>query len=446
MARHSVEQAAYRACINKPDSEMNEEWFIHSDGRQHGPYPLVEVFDMIDRGRVPESAWFVCGGVRVDRSTLLSRWADPRITLVPVGPEDVAATPMGPEVEFLPAATVVPAASPDGMASASATTEPQPPAVSDVGLSTVDALPSAAPPVERDCVLILGRRRAGKTIFLSTLYAMLWKSSGGLTMKALSGATHKALIGVVNQLKHGQWPEATLGARQMEFELNDHHHKRLLVALDYSGEDFRRAFVDEDHQSNEVKKLLHYLDRAMAVILLMDASVAVKDDPDESVDDDFGMVQAVERLRNWPGGENVPVVLAMTKADRNRKVLLAAGTMREFVQRHYPALLRTCPKLSIFAVSAVQEHRDEQGVRRPKRDSSPVNLEKPLLHCLEQLRKRETEKQRRERERAVQEAELALVRQEEARVHAQNRRAAFIVAAILIVGMCVCALIWFLAD
>ena len=124
----------------------------------------------------------------------------------------------------------------------------------------------------------------------------------------------------------------------------------------------------------------------------------------------------------------------------------AAGPMREFVQRHYPAVLRTCPKLSIFAVSAVQEYRDQRGVRRPKPDSLPVNLGKPLLYCLEQLRKRETEKQRQEREHAVQEAELALVRQEEERIRALNRRAAFIVAAILIVGMCVCALIWFLAD
>lgn len=431
---------------------MNEEWFIHSDGRQHGPYALAEVFDMIDHGRVSEAAWFVCGGVRVDRSTLLSRWPDPRITLVPVEPgnDPAGATPAQPASQACVSPTAPPVSSAGVDPSLSVTADvgvvPEMPGVAATSAAPAEALAEAAPPVERDCVLVLGRRRAGKTVFLSTLYSMLWKSSGGLTMKALSGATHKALISVVNQLKHGQWPEATLGSRQMEFELDDHGHKRLLVALDYSGEDFRRAFVDEDHQSPEVKKLLHYLDRAMAVILLMDAAVAVKDDPDESVDDDFGMVQAVERLRNWPGGENVPVVLAMTKADRNRKILLAAGTMREFVQRHYPAVLRTCPKLSIFAVSAVQEYRDPPGVRRPKPDSLPVNLEKPLLYCLEQLRKRETEKQRQERERAVQEAELALVRQEEERIRALNRRAAFIVAAILIVGMCVCALIWFLAD
>ncbi len=321
--------------------------------------------------------------------------------------------------------------------------EPNPP--QEQGAATAEEMLSAtAPLLERDCILMLGRRRAGKTIYLATLYDALWKSSGEVSMKALSGTAHKTLMGIMDQLKQGHWPEATLGSRQLEFELNDKGTNRLLVALDYSGEDFRRAFVDEDHSSPEVKALLQYVDRAMAVILLVDASVAVKGSHDEFIDDDFGMVQAIERLHNWPGGSKVPVVLAMTKADRNRDLLLQAGSMRDFVQRHYPALLRTHEALSIFAVSAVQERAGEDGSRRPSPDSTPVNVVKPLKHCLKQIRRRESEKRKEERRRAAEEAEYQRFEEEDRLVRAVHAKVAFLVASILIVGMCVAFLIWYL--
>ncbi|MBU0617006.1 MAG: GTPase domain-containing protein [Planctomycetes bacterium] len=375
------------------------EWHIEQGGESLGPIPLAEVYDRIDRGEASENAWFNLDGVRVDLTTLRQHWPDPR----------------------------------------SASDEPasEPP---------LDELTEIQPPgrVERDTILILGRRRAGKTVYLATLYNALWKSLGGLTMKALAGPTHKMLTGVADQLQRGHWPEATLGTRQLEFELDDHGHKRVVVAFDYSGEDFRRAFVDEETESPEVKKLLSYLHRAAAVILLIDPAVAAGGKHDEVVDDDFGMVQAVQRVRKIHGGEDVPVVLALTKADRNREVIQSAGTKREFILRHYPALVRTLGKLTVYTISAVQEVRGSDGSTCPSPDSVPINIDKPLLRCLERMRRRDERKRKEAAHKAARQAQLEHVRQEERAQTTYHRKVAYLVAGIIIIALCVYALIWIL--
>ena len=298
--------------------------------------------------------------------------------------------------------------------------------------------------VERDAILILGRRRAGKTVYLATLYDALWKSLGGLTMKALAGPTHKLLTGVADRLQHGHWPEATLGTRQLEFELDDHGEKRVVVAFDYSGEDFRRAFVDEETESSEVQKLLGYLHRAAAVILLIDPAVAAGGKHDEIVDDDFGMVQAVEKIREIRGGQDVPVVLALTKADRNREVIQSAGTKSEFILRHYPALVRTLGKLTVFTISAVQEMKGSDGSTCPSPDSVPINIDKPLLRCLEKMQRHDEHKRQQTARAAAEQTQIREVRQEERAQVTYHRKVAFLVAGIIIISLCVYVLIWIL--
>src|SRR5262245_30988001 len=150
---------------------------------------------------------------------------------------------------------------------------------------------------------------------------MLWKEVRGLTMKSLSGQAHMMLTKVAAQLKDGTWPPATSGTQQLVFELDGKGKEGLLVAYDYSGEDFPKAFVGDEADSPEVKTLLKYVDRAAAVILLIDPAVVASSDVEGAAEDDFGMVQAVQRIRNWHGGEDVPVVLALTKADRNAELL-----------------------------------------------------------------------------------------------------------------------------
>ncbi|MFQ5502431.1 MAG: hypothetical protein ACE5EQ_09045 [Phycisphaerae bacterium] len=311
-----------------------QQWYIQQGAEHLGPYDLTQVYDLISSSQISDKAWFGHEGLWIDLDMLHEDWPDPR-NVNPSQPDSSTSTDIPP-----PPPMAEPVISP-----------PLP----DSAEVNPDLMDDELPIIDRDSILILGRRRAGKTIYLATLYSMLWKSLDGITMKAMSGGVHKMLTSIANQLTRQEWPEATLGTRQLEFELNDHGRKRLLVAFDYSGEDFKRAFVDEDTESPEVKKLLNYVDRAAAVILLIDPAVAVSGKHDEVVDDDFGMVQAVQRIRDWQGGEDVPVVLVLTKGDRNTKLIRSHGSAKEFVLRHYPALARTLKRIAIYPISAVQE-------------------------------------------------------------------------------------------
>src|SRR5205823_369243 len=178
--------------------------------------------------------------------------------------------------------------------------------------------------------------QSGKTIYLASVYAQLWRSLNGLCAKALSGDVHKQLMSAHNSLRHGEWPAATLGTSRMEMELDYAGKKRLVVTLDYAGELFRKAFVDEQADFPGVKELVDHIDRAAAVVLLVDPSVVSGMDHDAAMDDDFGLVQAVQRIRNWPDGDRVPVVLVLTKMDQYQGLLDRFGSGKEFVRQHFP--------------------------------------------------------------------------------------------------------------
>ena len=317
----------------------------------------------------------------------------------------------------------------------------------------------------RDRVVILGRTAAGKTIYLATLYARLWRSLDGMTMSSLSGVAHRDAMRVVSLLEKGVWPDATLGNAQMAYELEYRGRKRLVVSLEYSGEVFRRAFVEDDQAGREEEQLLNNLDNAAAVLLLIDPSVAYEyykntgspegesrsgvgamvDERyvaiDAAVDDDYGMVQAVKRVRNWPGGENVPIVLVLTKMDQNRDMVKREGGRVNFVKNHWPALARTLKKTAIFSVSAVQTEKDSNGKHIPSPSSEPVNLEKPLKLCLKVMDKldnlQEVKEMQKKEERARKDMEFHLANEE--------RRGrtfwVFVIVGIILLGAFVIALI-----
>lgn len=406
---------------------MQQQWYIKQGDQTLGPFGLADVYEFISINAVGAETWFGADGSWLDVDTLRKQWPDPRGSAPPPlpPPPPPLQSDQAVEVELLPAG-------PETSGSA------KPPDFSAV----TQAAEEVAPAIERDAILVLGRRRAGKTIYLATLYSMLWKKIGGLTMKALSGPAHTMLMSVMDQLRHGQWPEATLGTRQLEFELTYKRRKRLLVAFDYSGEDFRRAFVDDDTDSAEVKKLLRYVDRAAAVILLIDPAVVVSGKQDEVTDDDFGMVQAVERIRNWHGGSDVPVVIALTKADRNKGLIRSDGDAREFVLRHYSALARTLGRVAIFEVCAVQERRAGEGRTCPRRDSIPINIDKPLRYCLCVLRDGERHEEEEAARQAADAARREQERLEQNAIARSNRRLWTLVTGIIVLGLCGCAALY----
>lgn len=244
--------------------------------------------------------------------------------------------------------------------------------------------PPEGSPALRDRVVILGRRASGKSVFLARLYHHLFRGVDGLSMQALDGPSHLRCIKAMDELSRGQWPAATAETAAIDLEIRFPGGQERLVALDYPGEVFRRAFVEEI-AGPDVMALLDHVDRAAAVIILIDPGSAVGGVPGDLVEDDFGMVQALRRIRAAPRGDEVPVAIVLTKVDAHQSMLRAAGGLKPFVEKHYPSLVRAARGARVFGCAAVRAIPDPVGRRVPQIRGEPVGLVEPLVWCLTQM-------------------------------------------------------------
>ncbi|MDC0429386.1 GTPase domain-containing protein [Phycisphaerales bacterium] len=248
-------------------------------------------------------------------------------------------------------------------------------------------MPSPAIPGERDRVVILGRRRAGKTIFLARLYEMGWNNPdpSGLRMMALDGNAHRNLMMVSDSLGRGKWPAATASSEPFVIEVSHLGQKTPLVAIDYAGEIFTNAFIREQ-QDEQSQILREHVDRAVGVILLLDPSIAIHGQVDERVDDDYGMVRAIRRIREWPGGGAIPITLVMTKCDEHLSLIKSEGGLRSFARKWYPNLVIAAGgRMKLYACAAVHARLDARGESIPDTRKDGQNLIEPLAYCLEGL-------------------------------------------------------------
>ena len=275
----------------------------------------------------------------------------------------------------------------------------------------------------RDRIVILGRRKAGKTVFLARLYEKLWSDHlSGLTMRTLEGAGHVALMEVNERLKSGQWPEATLGSTHSDFEISTPDGRSYTMSgLDYPGEVFKQAFLD-GIDTEQTIDLIEHVDRAAGVILLIDPLTLVEGTASEVADVTFGMTVAVERIRNSPGGNDVPVCIVYTKCDMYEDLFKSHGGVRSFSKKHLPQLMRQAGDFRFFPSVAVWDRTGEN----PNYKKSPVYLVEPLLACIKGFQKAEA--MDRQRHLISQQHEIA--RRAEIEANHQEKQATF---ALLII-------------
>ena len=259
----------------------------------------------------------------------------------------------------------------------------------------------AAP--QRDRVVVLGRTRAGKTIYLSRLYEQCWKGEGPIRIEAHDGKTHLHLLSIVEEMQdQRKWPAATGGNRWLDLHVTYRGQSVTMVSLDYPGEVFRRAFVEQE-ENDDTRELVEHVRRAAAILLLIDPKVLATGRVGESADDDFGMVQAMRYVRSLPGGDQVPISLVLTKIDENADLLRHHGKLRGFAHRFCGNLMRTVPGLRVFGVCAVRSRRDALGRLVPDLDRPPRGLTGPLEHCLGVMLEAKLVQQRRAAAEAMQE-------------------------------------------
>jgi hypothetical protein len=309
--------------------------------------------------------------------------------------------------------------------------------------------------VARDRIVVIGRRRAGKTIYLARLYEALWQGcvliDGCLTTKrdgrsgketkmscrATSGAAHSAFMRIAEELRAGRWPAATIGNSYSELRVDYDGREYMLTALDYPGEVFRKAFMG-DSTDPDALELLSAVDRAVAAIFLIDPSV-VAAGGDESHEDTFGLTQAATRIREAPGGGEVPIAIVFTKCDVNGAFLREAGGVREFAVKHFGQLFKSVTKTSVFASAAVRTVQNSLGKMVPRVDRLPDNVVEPLRYCFESMasasdraRVAEVQRIRAETVKNAQKAEVA-----------EQRRStvAWVVFGVAIAGLFVAAIV-----
>ncbi len=247
-----------------------------------------------------------------------------------------------------------------------------------------DAFMTKVPLRRRDRILMLGRRKAGKTVFLARLYEQAWRGVDGLHMRAAEGAMHELCMEIVEQLRNGNWPAATAGSLCSEVEVSWHSMKTTMQMLDYPGEVFRQAFVDGGG-STQADELLDHLDHAAAVILLVDPGNIHAGTAREVVDDDYGMVKAVDYLRQSVGGDQVPVAVALTKCDEHVGLIRSAGGARAFIESKIPNLVQYGGRMRMFATAAVRTRSDAVGRPVPNTQHEPAGLSDALKYCLKHV-------------------------------------------------------------
>jgi GTPase SAR1 family protein len=404
--------------------DIAAKWYVSSEGQRYGPYPSHILTEWIAIGRIAADALVSDGSEWITVSQFMQQQAKAAVA---------------PRPEELELEVIEDTVASDGPSSHRVGSKAS--AAEAVAGASVTTMPPDDSPPERDRIVVIGRRQSGKTIYLATLYAKLWKSLNGMTAKAVSGEVHRQLIGVHQTLQAGRWPAATLGTSQIEMDIEHAGRKRLMVTLDFAGELFRKAFVEEQADFPGVKELTEHIDRAASVLLLVDPSVVAGMDHEAAMDDDFGLVQAVQRIRNWPGGESVPIVLVLTKMDQYQHLLDQVGGSKGFVRKYFPALVRLMKHIPIFQVSAVQTDKGNDGTVIPRLDSQSVNIDTPLRFCLDLIDKTQenAEQQRLEEQRIAYERQQEEA--ERARERRQNRILIVVLTAILIIGAAVVALI-----
>ena len=254
----------------------------------------------------------------------------------------------------------------------------------------------------RDRIVILGRRRAGKTIFLARLYETLWegctlvdgrmvRGSGPvegndvakLACRATTGSAHLQFMETVEAMRGGSWPLATQGNTYAEIVVAYRGREHAVTALDYPGEVFTKAFLHDSHDMDALE-LRAAVDRAAAAILLIDPAV-VAQGGSEAHEDAFGLMQAALRIRNGIDGQSVPIAIVFTKADSNGPFLREAGGVRAFARKHFGQLFVNVQRTAVFASAAVGEKRNALGKTAPDMSKPPVNIIEPLRYCLDTI-------------------------------------------------------------
>jgi hypothetical protein len=151
-----------------------------------------------------------------------------------------------------------------------------------------------------------------------------------------------------------------------------------------------------------------------------------------------------------PTGDDVPVVVVLTKCDAHVPLLRAEGGPRALAERLYPQIFRQLggTRTVAFASSATSVVRSPRGVVIPRKRRAPRDVVEPLVFCLDWLERVEEQEslERLQLEASLRRAEQLREEQAEDEREERETRVGLVIFWIgvsgLLIGVTVATFWW----
>lgn len=225
-------------------------------------------------------------------------------------------------------------------------------------------------------VAFLGVEGSGKTVLTSAFISTFKQhAADGWSMMPLSRESFRFLESLPSRLAGESLPQQTTSLRRMSWGVNwNGKEVQQLEVLDFPGEFFRLAFLDEDENmdpsgfeqkieasKDEVSALLEYVAEASLVFVLFNMEDAKDLAHDQmNVDTVWATMSCLKFLTHLPSKPHV--VLLLTQIDKYADFKKDTFDASVFLKERVPVLFETASGTDIMAVSALGSVDEYYGV------------------------------------------------------------------------------------
>ncbi|WFE29289.1 hypothetical protein O7623_08905 [Solwaraspora sp. WMMD791] len=158
-------------------------------------------------------------------------------------------------------------------------------------------------------IVMLGHSAAGKTTYVSLMYALMHTGYGGFSLRAADQGDHQSLIGAAEWILAGRYPPAS--DQRAVFELVLRHDGA--DVFPFSWRDYRGGTLSERSDSPQAAQLHADLRSAGGIVIFCDSATLLTDR--RAGRDVRTIVSHVQRALDARGDEITPLVIVLTKAD-----------------------------------------------------------------------------------------------------------------------------------
>ena len=294
-------------------------------------------------------------------------------------------------------------------------------------MSTIRSSDAQASPTPVRSAAIVGTEGAGKTVMLTMLANKLADTKSSTYLECLNRQANRFKNENWEILQNQDWPAGTPEGRHFDLQFCLHSAQGAtypLRALDFSGQNFRKLFANEQIREHieelpeNLRSLADYLQSAHIVIVLVNLTDFM-DPPDAGTrsDNEWALKFCLDYLKS----QRRRVCIVLSQADRYRSTIAslggAVGVVEKYLKELYNAHIND-DHVQVFCVAAVADKVKVARPGEPVREvpapgfsseglDELVNWISQSADALQQEDVREREQHEQERIRAKKERELA---------------------------------------